>query len=295
MKFKKIEGKLVRVDKTEEELKKEREEQHKKHLERERKRREIIREKNAHLSKLSPEDRKIEEEGINLEKAKRRFWSYVGEPDTNGCRNWFGMLRSDMRGYFSYKGEMILAHRFAYIQKYGKIPEDTPFVCHKCDNPSCVNPEHLFVCTRQDNTDDMRAKGREKYSHRGETHWKHRWSDKIVGQIREEYAKGNITYDTIVKKYGVPKTTVAKIIGNKSWKDDNYSPAIVYHGRGELNTNSKLTWKEVNDIREKYKNGKSITELSVECEVVYHTIYFIVKNRHWKDDEYQKWLDCKKP
>lgn len=89
-----------------------------------------------------------------------RFWLHVKK--TDGCWLWTGH-----RDYHSYgrfrtgKGTRMFAHRFAWELLRDKIPAGM-IICHRCDNPSCVNPEHLFVGTNADNTRDMFQKNRWK-------------------------------------------------------------------------------------------------------------------------------------
>lgn len=87
-----------------------------------------------------------------------RFWSWVKPPDAWGCRRWRGSFKGQY-GVFRWAKEAWPAHRFAFVLEHGAIPIDY-FICHKCDVPSCVNPDHLFLGTIQENVADMMAKGR---------------------------------------------------------------------------------------------------------------------------------------
>lgn len=96
---------------------------------------------------------------MNNDKYKNKFHqSYIIDPIT-GCWNWQGPFTSDGYGGFSFPELKITrAHRYSYWLANGFLNE--LFVCHQCDNTKCVNPNHLFLGTNQDNMDDMKAKGR---------------------------------------------------------------------------------------------------------------------------------------
>src|SRR5689334_2841330 len=87
------------------------------------------------------------------------FWSYVEKGPS--CWNWKGARTELGYGLISVPphGRMMGAHRVAWALRHGAAPNDM-FVCHKCDNPSCVNPDHLFLGTNSDNMRDCVAKGR---------------------------------------------------------------------------------------------------------------------------------------
>lgn len=83
----------------------------------------------------------------------KRFWDKVIVLDSESC--WIWKSSTDGKyGTFSLKNRLIKAHRFSYELSNGKIPEGHD-ICHKCDNPRCVNPTHLFLGTRLDNVRDM--------------------------------------------------------------------------------------------------------------------------------------------
>jgi hypothetical protein len=142
----------------------------------------------------------------------------LSKPVQSGCIEWQSSTRN---GY----GRLIIgsrtdgtrssvsAHRLSYEIHVGKIP-DGFFVCHTCDNPKCINPDHLFVGTRQDNTDDREAKGRNKIHliHRkGEEHPSAKFSDKVIVKIRSE--AGSVK--EIAMKYGMSERHVRDIRKNK--------------------------------------------------------------------------------
>ena len=99
-----------------------------------------------------------------LSKTKKILWKFTSRidvKDKDSCWEWIGSKEKGGYGIFYYHGANKLAHRFSWEVLYGKIPKRM-VICHKCDNPSCVNPNHLFLGTQEDNLRDMHYKGRAK-------------------------------------------------------------------------------------------------------------------------------------
>jgi hypothetical protein len=149
------------------------------------------------------------------------FWNLVdkGGPihPTLGTPCWVWLGRKTCEGYgdFGYKAEYYLAHRLAWFFTYGKFPE--PCGCHKCDNPPCCNPDHVFEGTKSDNGKDMHTKGRANPPV-GEAHYKTTLTTNKVRQIRKMWQTKPFTQGTLAKIFGVGRTTINSIIKRRNWK-----------------------------------------------------------------------------
>lgn len=107
-----------------------------------------------------------------LTRIEARFWGKVERQSADVCWIWRGTLVRGGYGQFSVRpGQRCAAHRFAWELSNGAIP-DGLFACHRCDNPPCVNPAHLFLGTPKDNMQDKVAKGRHTNQYVGQTHCK---------------------------------------------------------------------------------------------------------------------------
>lgn len=103
---------------------------------------------------------------------EQRFWKWVREMPT-GCWEWTGSRTAPgWHGRVSVNGVMVMAHRVSWEMAHGPIPEGLS-VLHHCDNPPCVNPDHLYLGTAKDNARDMVARGRLNSANARKTHCNH--------------------------------------------------------------------------------------------------------------------------
>jgi hypothetical protein len=150
-----------------------------------------------------------------LEKWNKRF---MPEPNS-GCHLWMGYLNANGYGETNFKGHSTnstLAHRIAWELFVGKIPEGLG-VLHRCDNPACVNPEHLFLGTQADNMWDMSRKGRWgiRQLPKGRDH--HRWNAKLTDEDVLTIRKDARPHTAIAKEYGVDPATISNVKTGKSY------------------------------------------------------------------------------
>ena len=155
-----------------------------------------------------------------------RFWSKVDK--TEECWNWTGAIGSTGYGHINEggkRGKILTSSRVSYEIHFGKI-QDGLFVLHKCDNPKCVRPDHLFLGTNKDNMHDMIGKGRSGLNVGGASGEycataKLSWNQ--VCQIRD-LRKYGFTQKWISEQYSVSPMLISKIVRGIYWKTQG-SPA----------------------------------------------------------------------
>lgn len=140
------------------------------------------------------------------ESIEDQFWKRVKKED--GCWIWTGAKSSAGYGQLRHKNKLYYAHRISYKLHYGKDPGEF-HVLHKCDNPACVNPEHLSLGSHLDNMHDCIKKRRR---HDGA---KACLTEKMVIDIKDLYEKKKITQKAIAEKYGVDQSHICKIVNGK--------------------------------------------------------------------------------
>jgi hypothetical protein len=158
----------------------------------------------------------LERAGVQLrrrtaERMLTAFWEKVEK--TDGCWLWRGALNTQGYGNLRRDGKWHRAHRYAYELEHGPIPPGME-LCHRCDNPLCVRPSHMFVGTHLDNVRDMQAKRRNAH---GERHGTAKLTDAQVYAIRGRYDAGD-TRARIGAEFGLNYQTVWKIGTRRSWK-----------------------------------------------------------------------------
>lgn len=141
----------------------------------------------------------------------------VGMP--HDCWIWQGCLNNMGYGFMLFYGKNTLAHRLAWLRANGKPPTGME-VCHKCDNPPCCNPSHLFLATHAENMTDKERKGRGGQL-KGEHHGASKLTAEQVLEIRARYKKysrneqGSVA---LAKEFGVCLQSICEIIIRKTWK-----------------------------------------------------------------------------
>ncbi len=145
-----------------------------------------------------------------------RFWEKVSKGGPEECWNWMGTSYEKGYGQINRgrRGDgLVLTHRLSWEIANGEVPSGL-FVCHRCDNPCCVNPAHLFLGTNADNVADMIAKGRQA---KGERSGHARLSTTDVREIRRLLALG-FTQVKICEVFDVCSQTINNIARGLVWK-----------------------------------------------------------------------------
>lgn len=149
---------------------------------------------------------------------RERLWEKIDRRGPSECWPWTGSR--DGRGYGMFMFSSIRdvkrnmkAHRAAYVSENGPVPDDV-FVCHRCDNPPCCNPAHLFPAHHQGNVDDMVAKGRHRGSGKGQAAPTAKLTDEAVRRIRSDPRSSR----AVAAELGVGKSTINSVRAGETWK-----------------------------------------------------------------------------
>lgn len=158
--------------------------------------------------------RKLRTNRVPLEKERERFLSRVDMKSDSDCWLWTGRTNPDGYGQFDCQNTAIASHRYMWSILNGEIPSDM-VICHKCDNPPCCNPQHLFMGTVQDNVRDRDTKGRQA-NHSGTKNGRAVLSEAEVLRVRALRDSG-VTYKGIAREMGVSEGCINHILNGRHW------------------------------------------------------------------------------
>ncbi len=148
-----------------------------------------------------------------------RFRERYAVDAATGCWVWTANKTRHGHGQMKANGKTMPAHRLSWELHRGPVSDDME-VCHDCpagDNPACVNPDHLFVGTHDDNMKDMAEKGRGRGPN-GETNSHAVLTEAHIREIRIRYAAGRIRYRDLAVEFGVDTTTIGNIARRETWR-----------------------------------------------------------------------------
>lgn len=159
----------------------------------------------------------------------KRFWDKVDRSKIEGCWNWTAHKTLFGYGRFSINGRLVMAHRFSFALLNGYIPTGIN-VCHTCDNPTCVNPLHLWLGTTAENSADKIKKGRancpkgeqhhmRKYpelAKRGSENGNSKLTDQNVRDIKTALSIGEFQRP-IAARFRVTQRVISLIKRGESW------------------------------------------------------------------------------
>ena len=209
---------------------------------------------------------------MELPNIENRFWSKVDKRDANACWEW---TANKSRGYGLLATKRncapIKAHRFSWMLHYGEIPSGMA-ICHSCDNPGCVNPNHLMLGTQKANMIDAAKKGKLRFFRFGvgEDNNAAKLSDEQVRSMRNEYSTGRFTYKEMAKKYGV--ACVNAILRNVSYYDPEFKPI---NGNSKPRPSHKVVTEEIRTLI--LTSNKSAYRLSKELNISKPTILKVIR------------------
>ena len=216
------------------------------------------------------------------------FWSRVKK--TRFCWFWGGGKVAAGYGAVSVNGRKLRAHRYAYELCYGALLPGF-VVCHRCDNPPCVRPDHLFAGGQSDNMRDALLKGRLRVPKgrrfgSGEAHPAAKLSRAVVAAIRALYKQG-FTQSHLAQLYRVTRSGIAHGVQGTRWGDASWcAPEARWRkARGEANSQSKLSPEKAAAIRQFAAAGATQSSLSRQFGVTRRAIHMVIEGTTWRVDK----------
>lgn len=233
---------------------------------------------------------------------KEVFMSYV-DIQPNGCWRWSGSTNPHRMGYgqVNIAGKQHRAHRVAYVLFKGSIPPGK-FVCHSCDNPPCVNPDHLWVGTNKENVADAVRKKRNspppvffgddnpsrKYPEkrkRGEAHPLSKGTAEQITAIRRAYIAGE-TLNGMAERFGVKGSFVQDVVYGRVWRQlfgvDGSPTLEELQSVRRRSPSAKINREDAGAIRRRLARGVSKSVIAAEYGISPATVADIEHRRIWR-------------
>jgi len=144
------------------------------------------------------------------------FWSKADRTDDDECWEWQAAQNSEGYGYFWFDGQNLRAHRVALALSGVEVGGQCAL--HHCDNPSCVNPSHLYAGDKSDNAQDAFSRGRRELpDNSGENNSQTTLTEEDVEEIRRRYDEEDITQKELGDEYGLERSSIGNIINGYNW------------------------------------------------------------------------------
>lgn len=215
-----------------------------------------------------------------IKKLETRFWA---KTQVNGdCLEWTGAISSSGYGTIGVGRSSLKSHRVAFELVNGYLPPDA-YVCHRCDNPRCVKPDHLFLGTAKDNIQDCVRKNR-RNTPKGADSSRARLTESDVVGIRLKHSAGQ-TQRSLANEYSVGLSAIKHILHGRSWRHVETQASLRGVGKGEANPASKLTTEQVKEIRELHGQGVTRKSIAAMYAVSRTMIGLIVNRQAWSHVE----------
>lgn len=200
-----------------------------------------------------------------------RFWEKVNK-SKDGCWEWQASIDTKGYGYCWNGKKVVRAHRFSWELHFGPIPNCIQ-VLHSCDNPPCINPEHLFLGTNLDNVKDKCKKERQK---KGEKHPFAILKDEQVIEIRRRDESGE-SLANISKEFNVTKKSISQVARGNKWKHIHISE------NAKRNRTVKLSKEQIIEIKQRYRLGGNQYVIAIEFGVTQAHVSNIIRGKKRKN------------
>lgn len=228
-----------------------------------------------------------------------RFWNKVRFPENiDDCWEWAAFRDDEGYGRFSINCKMFFAHRLSWAFYSGLI-EDELLVLHKCDNPACVNPNHLFLGTQADNMRDRNNKNRQA---KGSRNGKSILTEEIIHEMLDGIVLGEYrSVNDICQKFNINHYAVYDILRGRIWRDctvKNYTDQQMEQIRSKIYVNpknlmnhlSKLDKSSVEQIKEMLQQNICVRVIAKQFNLAESTIYRIRNGKTWS--HVTGWRQC---